>query len=141
MTRLLSACLLLWSFSALAAEAPKPLQCAVPKADKERPTAPPDRSDPKARQAAQRGLEFLVLEATAWQKNHQCYGCHVHSVTMEALSVGIHNQYDIPRSALDTLLEGMTKMSGGSRTPDGLSYQHSSSPATTPSSAARCATI
>ncbi len=122
MTRLLSACVALWSFSALAA----PLECPVPKTEKGAPTVPPDRGDPKAREAAQRGLEFLVREATAWQTSHSCYGCHVHSVTLEALSVGVHNQYDLPRSALDTLLEGMTKMSGGSRTPDGLSYQHSS---------------
>jgi len=126
MTRLLSACLALWSFSVLAAEPAKPLECKAPKTEKAGPTLPPDRGDPKAREAAQRGLEFLVREATAWQKSHQCYGCHVHSVTLEALSVGVHNQYDIPLSALDTLLEGMTKMSGGSRTGDGLSYHHSS---------------
>lgn len=124
MTRLLSACLTLWAVVALAA-APKPLECAAPKAADAAKTLP-ERGDPKTREAAQRGLEFLVREATAWQQAHQCYGCHVHSVTLEALSVGVHHQYDISPKALDTLLEGMTKLSGGSRTADGLSYQHTS---------------
>lgn len=124
MTRLLSACLTLWSALVLAAP-PKPLDCPAPKGAAASATLP-ERGDPKTREAAQRGLEFLVREATAWQAQHQCYGCHVHSVTLEALSVGVHNQYDLAPKALDTLLEGMTKLSGGSRTGDGLSYQHSS---------------
>ncbi|MBL8957792.1 MAG: carboxypeptidase regulatory-like domain-containing protein [Myxococcaceae bacterium] len=121
--RVLSACVALCSFSVLAAP---PRDCPGPKTDKTVAAATPERGDPKARESAQRGLEFLVREATAWQNTNKCYGCHVHSVTLEALSVGIHNQYDLSRTALDTLLEGMTKLSGGSRTPDGLSYQHSS---------------
>ena len=81
--RALSACVALCSISALAA----PLDCPAPKADKTLASAP-ERGDPKAREAAQRGLEFLVREATAWQQANKCYGCHVHSVTLEALSVG-----------------------------------------------------
>ncbi|MBK7860943.1 MAG: carboxypeptidase regulatory-like domain-containing protein [Archangiaceae bacterium] len=102
---------------------PKSLDCPAPR-DAKAVAALPARGDPRTREAAQRGLEFLVREATGWQQQHQCYGCHVHSVTLEALSVGVHNQYDLAPKALDTLLEGMTKMGGGARTPDGLSYEH-----------------
>lgn len=120
MTRLLSACLTLWSSVVLAAAPAKTLECPAPKGVTTGTL--PERGDPKTREAAQRGLEFLVRESQAWQQRNQCYGCHVHSVTLEALSVGVHNQYDLSPKALDTLLEGMTKMSGGSRVGSGLSY-------------------
>jgi squalene-hopene/tetraprenyl-beta-curcumene cyclase len=121
MTRLLSACLVLCCTVAFAA-VPKPLECAPPKGTVV--ATAPDRGDPKVREAAQRGLEFLVREATAWQGEHQCYGCHVHSVTLEALSVGVNHQYDIAPKAIDQLLEGMLRLPGGSRSNEGLSYQH-----------------
>jgi squalene-hopene/tetraprenyl-beta-curcumene cyclase len=121
MTRLLAAALTLCCAVSFAA-APKPLECPAPKGTTV--AAAPDRGDPKVREAAQRGLEFLVREATAWQTEHQCYGCHVHSVTLEALSVGVNHQYDIAPKAVDALLEGMLRLPGGSRSSDGLSYQH-----------------
>src|SRR4051812_42337355 len=124
MIRLLYGCVTLWSVAVLAA-VPPVLECPGPGTNaKGSSAALPERGDPRTREAAQRGLEFLVREATAWQQQHQCYGCHVHSVTLEALSVGVHNQYDLSPKALDTLIEGMTKMAGGSRTADGLSYEH-----------------
>jgi squalene-hopene/tetraprenyl-beta-curcumene cyclase len=124
MIRLLCACVTLWSVVVLAAVPLPPLECAGERGKDTRATTAtlPERGDPRTREAAQRGLEFLVREATAWQQQHRCYGCHVHSVTLEALSVGVHNQYDLSPKALDTLLEGMTKLGGGSRTADGLSY-------------------
>src|SRR5687767_15026040 len=33
--------------------------------------------NPRARAAAQRGLDFLAANTKAWQKQHGCYGCHV----------------------------------------------------------------
>src|SRR5688572_33228978 len=42
-------------------------------------TATRSEGNPKARAAAQRGLDFLVRESRAWQDGHQCYGCHVHA--------------------------------------------------------------
>ena len=120
--RLFAACLTLCAPLALAANAPT-LECAAPRTAS---ATTPDRGDPKAREAAQRGLEFLVKSATAWQTTNQCYGCHVHSVTMEALSVGLHNQYDIAPKSVDTLLEGMLRLPGGSRGPKGLSYHDDS---------------
>ncbi|MHB8874994.1 MAG: carboxypeptidase regulatory-like domain-containing protein [Myxococcaceae bacterium] len=118
MSRLPALVLALSSLTALAAQPPA-LNCPAPKAS---PTVPEDRGNPKSRQAAQRGLEFLARSAQAWQDQHQCYGCHVHSVTLEALSVGVHNQYDVPMQTVGKLAEGMLRLAGGARGPQGLSY-------------------
>jgi squalene-hopene/tetraprenyl-beta-curcumene cyclase len=78
--------------------------------------------DPRARQAAQRGLDFLAREAVAWQERNNCYGCHVQAVTIEAFSVGRHNQYEIKDVSLKTVLEGMLSVKGGARSPGGLTH-------------------
>jgi hypothetical protein len=122
MTRLLAACLVLCCSVAFAA-VPSPLECPAPKGTMAANGTAPDRGDPKVREAAQRGLEFLVREATAWQGAHQCYGCHVHSVTLEALSVGVNHQYDIAPKAIDALMDGLLRLQGGARTKEGLSYE------------------
>jgi hypothetical protein len=96
-----------------------PVECVAPAGAT---VSAPSKGDPKVREGAQRGLEFLVRSATAWQKTNNCYGCHVHSVTVEALSVGVHNQYDLAPKDLDALVDGMLKLSGGARTPGGLQY-------------------
>jgi len=82
------------------------------------------RGDPRARQAAQRGLDFLAREARAWQEQHQCYGCHVHAVTLEAMVVGKHHQYDVNQADLGALVDGMLHLSGGARDKVGFAYQH-----------------
>src|SRR5262245_5540816 len=70
-------------------------------------TPPPaQRGDPRARQAAQRGLDFLAREARSWQDSHNCYGCHVHAVTLEAMVVGVHHQYDVKQDDLRALVDG-----------------------------------
>lgn len=77
-----------------------PLVCA-----KERPTAnsaPPMNGD--ARKAAQQGLGFLTTASKAWTAQHRCFGCHVQAVTMEALTVGMHHQYDVARPDLDLMV-------------------------------------
>jgi squalene-hopene/tetraprenyl-beta-curcumene cyclase len=84
-------------------------------------TPAPTSSDSRARDAAQRGLEFLSKEAIAWQTANHCYGCHVQAVTLEAMTVGLHNQYQVRKPALDQILAGMTTGPGGSRGPNGLS--------------------
>ena len=78
--------------------------------------------DPRARGAAQRGLSFVAANAIAWQGAHQCYGCHVQAVTLEALTVGRHNQYDVAQSAIDTVLHGMLDLPGGAHGAGGLQY-------------------
>jgi squalene-hopene/tetraprenyl-beta-curcumene cyclase len=76
--------------------------------------------DAGARRAAQRGLGFVAKEAIAWQKGHNCYGCHVQAVTLEALSIGRHNQYEIDKGDLAEIVRGITEINGGSRAPNGL---------------------
>jgi Carboxypeptidase regulatory-like domain len=76
--------------------------------------------NPGARQGAQRGLGFVAREAATWQAAHQCYGCHVQAVTLEALSIGRHNQYEVKQEDLDTVARGLTVMNGGARTAGGL---------------------
>ena len=77
--------------------------------------------DPEARAGAQRGLGFVAHEAEAWQEKNKCYGCHVQAVTLEALSIGAHNQYEIPRADMEAIVAGLTTINGGARGPNGLS--------------------
>jgi len=63
--------------------------------------------DPAARSAAQRGLDFLASAAQSWQGEHQCYGCHVQGVTLEAMTVGRAHQYRVRDSDLDAIVKGM----------------------------------
>jgi squalene-hopene/tetraprenyl-beta-curcumene cyclase len=99
--------------------------CAAPKTAKKTVTKKAV-GDPKARQAAQKGLDFLVRESKSWGDGHQCYGCHVHAVALEAFVVGKHNQYDIGRKPLDRMITAMTTGTGGSRGSNGLSYHNDS---------------
>lgn len=82
----------------------------------------PEKGDPRTRAAAQRGLAFLSRETIAWQKQHACFGCHVHAVTLEAMAVGVHHQYDVPRSELLQIVTGMQTLAGGVRGKAGFSY-------------------
>jgi squalene-hopene/tetraprenyl-beta-curcumene cyclase len=80
------------------------------------------------RNAAQRALDFLGADTARWQKTNNCYGCHVQAVTLEGLSVGLHNQYKVPTKVVDEVLRGMLRSPGGARTAEGLT--HSSFPRT-----------
>ncbi len=88
------------------------------------------RSNPEgnaaARRSAQRALAFLGQEVSRWQEQNRCYGCHVQAVTLEALSVGRSNGYDVPERHMATVLEGMLTLPGGARAQGGLSYHVSS---------------
>ena len=101
----------------------------MPKCDQ--PTAPAaatiEVGNPAARRAAQRGLEYLADAAVQWQNQHKCYGCHVQAVTLEALSVGIHHQYDIGKPQVRAVLGGMLDLKGGARHETGLGYTHGGS--------------
>ncbi len=79
------------------------------------------QGDPTVRKAAQRGIHFLSRSTAAWQKQHQCYGCHVQAVTLEGLAVGKHHQYEVPAQDLSVILEGVLHSNGGARTAGGLS--------------------
>lgn len=90
--------------------------------DKPRPTAmaplvcegrgaaarePAALANPGARKAAQQGLGFLTTAAKAWTQQHRCFGCHVQAVTMEALTVGLHHQYDVAQSDLGFMVDAL----------------------------------
>jgi flagellar hook assembly protein FlgD len=88
--------------------------------------AAPAQGDPRTRQAAQNGLAFLSRETHTWSQQHACFGCHVHAVTLEAMAVGLHNQYTVAPDALKAVVSSMTTGVGGARTSNGLSYEGSS---------------
>jgi Carboxypeptidase regulatory-like domain len=98
-----------------------PLSCPTPGGTKEAKA----QGNPRARRGAERGLAFVAREATNWQEGHKCYGCHVQAVTMEALAIGKHNQYDVSPRDLATMVAGLTTINGGSRGPNGLSVEGS----------------
>jgi hypothetical protein len=78
--------------------------------------------NPAARRAAQQGLGYLAGSTRAWQAQHSCYGCHVQAVTLEALSVGRHHQYDVGDDDLRMVLAGMLDVNGGAMRPGGLGH-------------------
>jgi len=80
--------------------------------------------DPQLRASAQKGLSFLETSASSWARGHDCFGCHVHAVTVEALSVGVDNDYDVDREMLETFIAAMTVGPGGERSTKGLRYAH-----------------
>ena len=76
------------------------------------------------RNAAQKGLSFLAKEAPQWAASHNCYGCHVHAVTMEAFVVGLHHRYEVPDQAFNAIKKGMLDGPGGARSKNGFNYSH-----------------
>lgn len=85
-----------------------------------------EQGDPRTRLAAQRGLAFLSRETKAWSQQHACFGCHVHAVTLEAMAVGLHNQYEVSHADVQQVVSAMTTGVGGARTTAGFSYEGSS---------------
>ncbi|MCC6873813.1 MAG: carboxypeptidase regulatory-like domain-containing protein [Sandaracinaceae bacterium] len=79
------------------------------------------REDRAAREAAQRALGFLARDTLAWQQSHQCYGCHVQAVTLEAMVVGRRHNYDVADHDLRGVLRGLLDIPGGARGPNGFS--------------------
>ncbi|MBI3186101.1 MAG: carboxypeptidase regulatory-like domain-containing protein [Myxococcales bacterium] len=120
--RLFAALCLLAASPTLAAEK---LRCRIPAAT----AAAPSKGDPKVREAAQRGLEFLARSTAEWANTNRCYGCHVQAVTIEGLSVGTHHQYDVPTKEFRAIVDSILNHSGGARqSPRGL--YHSGYPKT-----------
>lgn len=70
--------------------------------------------NPALRTAAQQGLTFLSAQSRAWtQANPNCYGCHVHSVTLEGLSIGKHNRYHVSAADMKLMADAMLNASQG----------------------------
>ena len=82
----------------------KPLVCGKGAA-----VATTTAGDPQARAAAQRGLEYLSRASEAWTEQHKCFGCHVQAVTLEALTVGKHHQYEVTRARTDAMVKALLK--------------------------------
>src|SRR5579871_3531669 len=82
-------------------------------------------TDADARHSAQRGLTWLSAAAQQWTTQHQCFGCHVQAVTLEGLTVGKHNHYDIAPKELDAMVRALKLgvTAGGHRT--GIAFQGS----------------
>ncbi len=76
------------------------------------------------RQAAQRGLDFLAKSTPAWQKQHNCYGCHVQAVTMQAIATAVRNDYGVREAFIDDVLKGLTTVKGGTRSEHGLAHSN-----------------
>lgn len=74
------------------------------------------------RDAAQKGVTYLAKSTAAWQRQNNCYGCHVQAVTLEGLSVGKANQYDVPRQEFQELIDGILSLPGGARSPTGITH-------------------
>jgi squalene-hopene/tetraprenyl-beta-curcumene cyclase len=74
------------------------------------------------RSSAQRALNFLGQDTARWQQSNNCYGCHVQAVSLEGLSVGVKNQYSVPKPMMDEVLRGILHTPGGSRTTGGLTH-------------------
>lgn len=64
-------------------------------------------AEPQLRQAAQKGLDYLAQAAGAWTTQHKCYGCHVQAVTLEGLTVGRHNQYEVRGQDLEAMVAAL----------------------------------
>lgn len=108
---------------ATAQQGPAPaVAFAMPACGEEPVASPRVQGKPEARGSAQRGLDFLAREAVRWQESHQCYGCHVQAVTVEAFSVGYKHQYKVPERDFKEVLRGMLDLNGGSHLEGGLGH-------------------
>lgn len=58
------------------------------------------QTEAKSREAAHKGFTYLAKASTQWTKEHNCFGCHVQAVTMEALTAAKYFQYDVRPSDL-----------------------------------------
>src|SRR5579871_5028789 len=82
---------------------------AAPAAPPEQASILPARSEAGPRHAAQRGLEWLSRSAQQWTKQNQCFGCHVQAVTLEGLTVGKHNHYDIAPADIAAMVAALQR--------------------------------
>lgn len=73
-----------------------------------------EKGDPRARDAAQHGLDFLARTSRIWTAAHpDCYGCHVHATTLEGLVIGKKNQYRVNGRDLDLMIDAMRSPTQG----------------------------
>lgn len=63
--------------------------------------------DAGVRTAAHKGLLYLGTSSQEWTKKHQCFGCHVQAVTLEALSIGKQHQYQVSAQDLGAMVRAL----------------------------------
>src|SRR5262245_54571530 len=103
--------------AAVPALADPPATPALPTCSKSTPVAAAATGDLTARRAAQKGLQYLAKSSAQWTQQHGCFGCHVQAVTMEALAVGKHHQYDVTPKDLEVMTQALLKgVTAGGRT-------------------------
>ncbi len=66
------------------------------------------QGDAKAREAAHKGFTWLAGASTRWTKEHNCFGCHVQAVTMEALTAARHHQYDVDPKDIQAMVAALS---------------------------------
>jgi len=86
-------------------------------------TNAPDQDNVALRDAAQKGLGWLARAAAQWTQEQNCFGCHVQAVTLEALAVGKHNQFDVKPQQINSMVRAlrMGVTAGGYKT--GIAFQ------------------
>lgn len=77
--------------------------CKLPEGAK----ASSSKTDAKSREAAHKGFTWLAKASIAWTKQHQCFGCHVQAVTMEALTAARYHQYDVDPKDLAAMVAAL----------------------------------
>jgi hypothetical protein len=101
----------------------KPLASAIKCEGAGPPAKTSSPGNPEVRKAAQRGLGYLTKASTQWTAEHKCFGCHVQAVTMEALTVGMHHQYDVGMKDVDEMARAlMMGVTAGGRT-TGIAFE------------------
>ena len=73
-----------------------------------------------ARFAAQHGIEWLQPAAVEWQRNNQCFGCHVQAQAAMGLAVAARNGYLVSRAALQELIDYMRLLQDTSGSESGM---------------------
>jgi outer membrane protein OmpA-like peptidoglycan-associated protein len=72
-------------------------------------------------QAAQEGIEWLQKTAVAWQKEHQCFGCHNQAQVIMGLAIAKRNKYVVNDRSLNELVSFVKRQ----QNPDGTFYTSS----------------
>ncbi len=66
-----------------------------------------DPEDSKTRDAADRGLAYLASASKEWTARHNCFGCHVQAVTLEALATATSSQYRVAADDVDAMVKAL----------------------------------
>jgi squalene-hopene/tetraprenyl-beta-curcumene cyclase len=114
------------AFAAAPSAPPAPAApVASPKCDVQLPKVAASRGDPKVREAAHKGLTYLSRASAQWTTQHNCFGCHVQAVTLEALTAARHHQYDVAPKDIDAMVQALKLgVTAGGRT-TGVAFEGS----------------